>query len=100
MCGLCGIFDNGRRWMDAAATLDPAAFRRERLRRVAIIRHVLDPLHVRVDDWEGASFLVCGPTGAVEIVDNLFDLWRKAEMLSGRRLDPLVDMPARAPEAP
>ena len=46
MCGLCGIFDDGRRWMDAAATLDAAAFRRERLRRVAIIRRVLDP-HAR-----------------------------------------------------
>jgi hypothetical protein len=94
MCGLCGIFDGGRRWMDAAATLDPAAFRRERLRRVDIIRSVLAPLHVGVDDWEGASFLVRGPTGAVEIVDNLFDLWRKAETLSGHRLDPLAEGPA------
>jgi len=91
MCGLCGIFDDGRRWMDAAATLDPATFRRERLRRVDIIRSVLAPLHVGVDDWEGASFLVRGPTGAVEIVDNLFDLWRKAETLSGHRLDPLAE---------
>jgi hypothetical protein len=96
MCGLCGIFDDGRRWMDAAATLDLAAFRRERLRRVAIIRCVLEPVRVSVDDWEGASFLVRGPTGAVEIVDNLFDLWRKAEVLSGRTLDPLADMPFRA----
>jgi hypothetical protein len=96
MCGLCGIFDDGRRWMDAAATLDPAAFRRERLRRVAIIRRVLEPMRVGVDDWEGASFVVRGPTGAVEIVDNLFDLWRKAETLSGRRLDPLGEpLPAR-----
>jgi hypothetical protein len=94
MCGLCGIFDDGRRWMDAAATLDPATFRRERLRRVDIIRSVLAPLHVGVDDWEGASFLVRGPTGAVEIVDNLFDLWRKAETLSGQRLDPLAEGPA------
>jgi hypothetical protein len=92
MCGLCGIFDDGRRWMDATATLDPAAFRRERLRRVAIIRRVLEPMRVGVDDWEGASFLVRGPTGAVEIVDNLFDLWRKAEALSGRRLDPLAEV--------
>jgi hypothetical protein len=93
MCGLCGIFDDGRRWMDAAATLDPATFRRERLRRVDIIRSVLAPLRVGVDDWEGASFLVRGPTGAVEIVDNLFDLWRKAETLSGHRLDPLAEGP-------
>jgi hypothetical protein len=94
MCGLCGIFDDGRRWMDAAATLDLATFRRERLRRVDIIRSVLAPLRVGVDDWEGASFLVRGPTGAVEIVDNLFDLWRKAETLSGHRLDPLAEGPA------
>jgi hypothetical protein len=94
MCGLCGIFDDGRRWIDAAAPLDPATFRRERLRRVDIIRSVFAPLHVGVDDWEGASFLVRGPTGAVEIVDNLFDLWRKAETLSGHRLDPLAEGPA------
>lgn len=93
MCGLCGIFDDGRRWLDRAATLDPAALRRERLRRVAIVRRVLAPTGVIVDDWEGASFLVQGPTGAVEIVDNLFDLWRKAEQLGHRRLDPLDAAP-------
>ena len=89
MCGLCGMFDDGRRWLDAAANLDPGAFRRERLSRVAIIRQVLAPLRIGVDDWEGACFLVRGPTGKTEIVDNLFDLWRKAEALSGRKLDPL-----------
>ena len=57
-------------------------------------------MRVGVDDWEGASFLVRGPTGAVEIVDNLFDLWRKAELLSGRRLDPLADPPPRAADEP
>jgi hypothetical protein len=88
MCGLCGIFDDGRRWLDAAG-LDPAGLRRERLRRVAIVNRVLAPARVAVDDWEGASFLVRGPTGAVEIVDNLFDLWRQAEALGRRRLDPL-----------
>ena len=93
MCGLCGIFDDGRRWLDRAATLDPAALRRERMRRVAIVRRVLAPTGVAVDDWEGASFLVRGPTGAVEIVDNLFDLWRKAEQLGHRRLDPLSVAP-------
>ena len=72
----------------------PATFRRERLRHVDIIRSVLAPMRVGVDDWQGASFLVRGPTGAVEIVDNLFDLWRKAETLSGHRLDPLADGPA------
>jgi hypothetical protein len=90
MCGLCGMFENGRRWLDAAATLDPTAMRRERLRRLALVRQVLAPTRVAVDDWEGASFILRSPTGAVEIVDNLFDLWRKAETLSRRKLDPLL----------
>jgi len=63
------------------------------MRRVAIVQRVLAPTGVAVDDWEGASFLVRGPTGAVEIVDNLFDLWRKAEQLGHRRLDPLSIAP-------
>jgi hypothetical protein len=96
MCGLCGIFDDGRRWLDAAS-VDPADLRRERLRRVAIVKRVLAPTRVSVDDWEGASFLVRGPTGAVEVVDNLFDLWRTAETLGRRRLDPLSADFALAP---
>ena len=94
MCGLCGMFKSGRHWLDAAATLDSAQLRRERLQRVALVREVLRPVRIAVDDWQGASFILRGPTGKSEIVDNLFDLWRKAEMLSGRKLDPLADVPA------
>ena len=36
MCGLCGMFESGRRWLDQAATLDPAQVRRERRQRVAL----------------------------------------------------------------
>jgi G3E family GTPase len=89
MCGLCGMFESGRRWLDAAATLDSAKVHRERLRRVAIVRQVLKPMHVAVDDWQGASFVLRGPTGRSEIVDNLFDLWQTAETLGHRKLDPL-----------
>lgn len=92
MCGFCGMFDDSRRWLDAAATLDPAAVRRERMRRVAIVRRVLKPMRVTVDDFEGARFVLRSPTGATEIVGNLFDLWRKAEALGKRRLDPLDDI--------
>lgn len=95
MCGLCGMFESGRRWLDAAATLDPAHVRRERLRRVALVREVLRPARIAVDDWQGASFILRGPTGKTEIVDNLFDLWRKAEALGHRTLDPLAhDFPS------
>ena len=91
MCGLCGMFDSGRRWLDAAAVLDPSAARRERMVRLAIVRRVLAPARVTVDDFEGASFVLRGPTGATELVDNLFDLWRRAEVLAKRRIDPLDD---------
>lgn len=90
MCGLCGMFEDGRRWLEAAATLDPAAMRRERMRRLAIVRAVVASSRVKVDDFEGASFVVRGPTGATEICSNLFDLWRAAEKLGKRPLDPLA----------
>ena len=90
MCGLCGMFENGRRWLDAAETLDSAQVRHERRKRLAIVRRLLAPSRIGVDDWEGASFLLRGPTGKTEIVDNPFDLWRKAQALGGRGLDPLV----------
>jgi hypothetical protein len=82
---------DGRRWLDAGATLDPTAMRQERRRRIAVVRRVLAPLRVTVEDWQGASFILRGPTGRAEIVDNLLDLWRKAEELGRRRLDPLAD---------
>jgi len=91
MCGLCGIFDSGRRWLDAAAVPDPSAVRRERMTRLAIVRRVLSTSRVKADDFEGASFVLRGPTGATELVDNLFDLWRRAEALGKRRIDPLDD---------
>jgi|RhiMethySRZTD1v2_1073278.scaffolds.fasta_scaffold34678_2 hypothetical protein len=88
MCGLCGMLDDGRRWLDAA-TLDRAALRRERMLRLAIVRRVLAASRVTVDDFEGTRFVLRSPTGATEIVDNLFDLWGRAEKLGKRRIDPL-----------
>jgi hypothetical protein len=90
MCGLCGMFDNGRRWLDALTSLDPASVRRERARRIAIMRQVLAHSRVAVDDFEGASFVLRGPTGATILVDNLMDVWREAEKLGKRRFDPLA----------
>jgi G3E family GTPase len=88
------MFESGRRWLEAAATLDAAHVRRERRRRVAIVRNVLKSARIAIDDWEGASFVLRSPTGRTEIVDNLFDLWRKAASLGHRSLDPLSEMPS------
>ena len=90
MCGLCGMFESGQRWLDAMAPLDPARVRRERQRRLAVIRPVLATASIGIDDWEGARFVLRGPTGKTEIVDTLLDLWRKAAALGHRGLDPLA----------
>jgi hypothetical protein len=84
------MFDKGRRWLDALTSLDPASVRRERTRRIAIVRQVLAQSRIAVDDFEGASFVLRGPTGATILVDNLMDVWREAEKLSKRRFDPLA----------
>ena len=84
------MFDNGRRWLDALTSLNPASVRRERARRIAIVRQVLAQSRVAVDDFEGASFVLRGPTGATILVDNLMDVWREAEKLGKRRFDPLA----------
>ena len=89
MCGLGGVFEDGRRWMDAAGILDPAAQRRERLKRVAILKRVLTPYRIGVEDYDG-RFILTGPTGAAEIVDNLHDLWARAEAFARRPIDPLA----------
>jgi G3E family GTPase len=85
------MFESGRRWLDAAATLDPAQVRHERRARVNIVRRVLAPARIAVDDWENASFVLRSPTGRTEIVDNLFDLWRAAEKLGRSPLDLLAN---------
>ncbi len=89
MCGLCGVFEEGRRWMDAAGILDPAAQRRERLKRLAILKRVLAPYRIGIEDYDG-RFILSAPTGGAEIVDNLFDLWRRAEAMARRPIDPLA----------
>ena len=87
MCGLCGILGAGEHWTDRSA--EPPARRRERLERVRLVNNVLRHYGLRLDDWQGTSFLLTSRTGRTEIVDNLGALWPVAARLLGRRLDPL-----------
>jgi hypothetical protein len=87
MCGLCGILGAGEHWTDRPG--EGTGRRRERLARVGLVNEVLRHYGLRLDDWQGASFLLTSRTGCTEIVDSLGSLWPVAARLLGRRLDPL-----------
>jgi hypothetical protein len=63
--------------------------RQARLRRAALLNDILSLYRVRVDDWQGATMAIHGPTGRTELADTLTDLWPKVEMVVGHPLDPL-----------
>jgi hypothetical protein len=87
MCGLCGILGAGEHWTDRPG--ERAARRRERLERVRLVNAVLRHYGLKLEDWQGSSFLLTSRTGRMEIVDSLGALWPMAMRLAGRRLDPL-----------
>ncbi len=91
MCGLCGIL-GADHWADQAGPLETgtaASRSRTRLRRIRLLNDVLALYRLRVDDWRGAVTAVRGPTGRTELAETLPDLWRKAEAVANRALDPL-----------
>jgi hypothetical protein len=96
MCGLCGVLGGPSHWADAAAR--PGVFsrngdepqrRRERRLRVALAAPLLAHFGLKLDDWQGQSFLVANRTGSSELVDDLAHLWAAAARLAGRPCDPL-----------
>src|SRR5580765_840498 len=93
MCGLCGAFGGADHW--TAASANPQVFgetrtrRAERAERVRIANAVLSAFALRLDDWQGASFVLAGATGKREIVETLPEVWRAAAAMLGRPIDPL-----------
>ena len=93
MCGLCGVIDPDRHWGGGISDAsNPAPYRRrhERLRLAALATAFLRPARIEVEDFGGLSFVVRSATGATEVVTGLPEIWRAAERLSGRRIDPLA----------
>nr|WP_019365740.1 hypothetical protein [Pseudomonas luteola] len=87
MCGLCGLLGEERHWSDPLG--DELPWRRERLRRIKAINHVITPFRLSVTDFQGSAYVVQGATGRQEIAHGLDQLWRSAELILGRPLDPL-----------
>src|SRR5437867_13431854 len=93
MCGLCGVLGWGDHW--TAASANPEIFgetrtrRAERAERVRIANAVLAAFALRLDDWQGASFVLSSATGKREMVETLPDVWRAAAGMLGCIIDPL-----------
>ncbi|AMM16588.1 MAG: hypothetical protein M3O74_21355 [Pseudomonadota bacterium] len=90
MCGMCGLLGGGNHWSNTTAPVAGANPRRQRLIQAALANRVLVPLRLKLDDFHGQSFLLSSPTGASELVSDFSQVWRVAERMLGRPLDPLT----------
>lgn len=101
MCDVCAVFGIGDHWTEAAKLADgmfPARdiqrHRRHRRERLALVNRLLAPVGLTCDDWDGEAFVLYDPAGRMRIAATLPELWKEAEALSGRLLDPLKLKPA------
>lgn len=91
MCGLCGLIGEEAEWSDGLHSSLPK--RRNRLRRILFINHVIKPYRLNITDFQGVNYLVETLTGKQGIANGLNNLWDEIEKLTGREidvLDPLI----------
>jgi len=90
MCGLCGTLGGEQHWtVDGHVSQDSGFRRRERYRCIALANRILGMHRLKIEDFQGVSYVLSSATGKQEIVSDLGALWRVAETLSGTQFDPL-----------
>ncbi len=93
VCTLCGALLSEGTWAERdrpGAAGDGRRLRqRARLRRAAVLNHVLVHVGLRLDDWQGAAYVLRDRKGRQAVVADLAGLWAAAEAMLGRPLDPL-----------
>lgn len=62
---------------------------RMRLRRASIANKILSYYGLSVKEWNGSRFMLYDKKGSSEVVYDLGDMWKVAEDLSHKKLDPL-----------
>lgn len=82
MCALCGVIPN-QHWAEQDGG------RRARALRTALLDRVLDHFGLSLHDWAGGVYVLRDRKGAVAVVQDVGAVWREAERLLGRPLDPL-----------
>ncbi|WRA88345.1 hypothetical protein E5L39_01740 [Helicobacter pylori] len=109
MCVLCGELISSFHWTDRTYGSDsygideglkePNALisanenarerKRARLKRVRLLNQILAFYGLKIDDWQGAKFVLCDKKGQSVMVNDLGDLWDKAQNLAKKEMDAL-----------
>ncbi|GAA7744221.1 hypothetical protein TH0138_01900 [Helicobacter pylori] len=108
MCVLCGELISSFHWTDRtygsgsyenenlkepnaliSANENARERKRARLKRVGLLNQILAFYGLKINDWQGAKFVLCDKKGQSVIVNDLGDLWDKAQKLAKKEMDAL-----------
>ncbi|WP_367684317.1 hypothetical protein [Helicobacter pylori] len=109
MCVLCGELISSFHWSDEnygsdsyeidenlkepnaliSANENARERKRARLKRVGLLNQILAFYGLKIDDWQGAKFVLHDKKGQSVIVNDLGDLWGKAQNLAKKEMDVL-----------
>lgn len=94
MCMACGQMFMNIHWSDTQRTdsngfVDQSLLLRTRLAKVKYTNQVLGFYGLRVSSRAGGGYTVSNRTGRSVLCQDFGDLWPKAQMLTGRTVDPL-----------
>ncbi len=106
MCVLCGELISSFHWTDRSDSYgideglrEPNAListnenarerKRARLKRVRLLNQILAFYGLKINDWQGAKFVLCDKKGQSVMVNDLGDLWGKAQNLAKKEMDAL-----------
>ncbi len=109
MCVLCGELISSFHWTDRtygsdsygidenlkgqnvfiSANENAREHKRARLKRVRLLNQILAFYGLKINDWQGVKFVLCDKKGQSVIVNDLGDLWDKAQKLAKKEMDAL-----------
>ncbi|GAA7404170.1 hypothetical protein MM0349_00890 [Helicobacter pylori] len=105
MCVLCGELISSFHWTDGSGSYENENLKgqnalistnknarerkRVRLKRVRLLNQILAFYGLKMDDWQGTKFVLCDKKGQSVMVNDLGDLWDKAQNLAKKEMDAL-----------